>query len=157
MIWGKKVLLSVSVNAHMSFTSCNWNHRNQGLMLSWQEARIMKLITYAEEPICNNFSIKKMRQLKVTELSPSAPSPVFSFAFNMSECWGWCWFFWWFLVTLTIHMTSHLSNPVAIRQKIYFCCCFCKFFFFWSVEFFVSLPARDIPQFRTKPCARNTC
>ena len=28
-------------------------------MLSWQEARIMKLITYAEEPICNNFSIKK--------------------------------------------------------------------------------------------------
>lgn len=156
MIWEKKVLLSVSVNAHMSFTGCNWNHRNQGLMLSWQGARMMKLITYAEEPICNNFSIKKMRQLKVTELSPSAPTPVFSFAFNMSECWGW----WCFFVTLTIHMTSHLSNPVAIRQKIYFCCCFCKlvgFFFFRSVEFFVSLPARDTPQFRTKPCARNTC
>lgn len=28
-------------------------------MLSWQKARIMKLITYAEEPICNNFSVKK--------------------------------------------------------------------------------------------------
>lgn len=50
-------------------------------MLNWQEASTMKLITYAEEPICNNFSIKKKKkwQLKTTDRT------VFSFFLSFSS------------------------------------------------------------------------
>lgn len=47
-------------------------------MLNWQKASTMKWITYVEEPICNNFSIKKKK--KSDSLKPlTRQSFLFSF------------------------------------------------------------------------------